>query len=336
MTLRATLALRHGHLRDADTLARRALDEVDRQHHSGAMNALAARLTLAAVCRERFELDAARELLTDALAVCEQAGEARWAAAFACELIQVTLAEGRHLDALDHLGHLRRVDALDPLPERLRRKLDRVEVHCRLAMRDLEGALLILDSIPPALRRDETLARLELSSGRPDRARKRLADAARRPELRQAEIERLVLLARAELQLGEPCRADQSLRRALAQGRPDRYIRVFVDDAPDLLVLLRGIAGDNPDTYLSELIRRAQPPVAWSNTPPVTYCVEPLTDREREVLGHLRSHLRTAEIAAIMYISVNTIKTHTKAVYRKLGVESRSEAVRVAQHHGLL
>lgn len=55
--------------------------------------------------------------------------------------------------------------------------------------------------------------------------------------------------------------------------------------------------------------------------------VEPLTDRELEVLVHLPTLMSNAEIAADLYLSVNTVKTHLKAVYRKLGVEGRRQAV---------
>jgi LuxR family maltose regulon positive regulatory protein len=55
--------------------------------------------------------------------------------------------------------------------------------------------------------------------------------------------------------------------------------------------------------------------------------VEPLTDREIEVLQHLPTLMSSTEIAKGLHLSVNTVKTHLKAVYRKLGVEGRREAV---------
>jgi LuxR family maltose regulon positive regulatory protein len=64
--------------------------------------------------------------------------------------------------------------------------------------------------------------------------------------------------------------------------------------------------------------------------------LESLTDREREVLGYLSSHLGMRQIASDMYVSANTVKTHVKAIYRKFGVMSRSEAVAIARTHGLL
>ena len=64
--------------------------------------------------------------------------------------------------------------------------------------------------------------------------------------------------------------------------------------------------------------------------------VEPLTEREREVLRHVSGMLSTAEIASEMYISVNTVKTHLKNINRKLAVTRRSEAVRRARQLELI
>jgi LuxR family maltose regulon positive regulatory protein len=64
--------------------------------------------------------------------------------------------------------------------------------------------------------------------------------------------------------------------------------------------------------------------------------VERLSEREREVLEHVSVMLSTAQIAAEMYISVNTVKTHLKSIYRKLAVTHRGEAVRRARQLELL
>ncbi|MGW3318180.1 response regulator transcription factor, partial [Streptomyces fungicidicus] len=73
--------------------------------------------------------------------------------------------------------------------------------------------------------------------------------------------------------------------------------------------------------------RRPEPP------PPV---VEELSGRERDVLRRLARAMSTEEIAADLYVSVNTVKTHLKSVYRKLSVNRRNEAVRRARELDLL
>ena len=64
--------------------------------------------------------------------------------------------------------------------------------------------------------------------------------------------------------------------------------------------------------------------------------VEPLTERERQILEYLPSHLSRDQIAGVMCVSTNTVKTHIQAVYRKIGATSRAEAVTVARRQGLL
>ena len=64
--------------------------------------------------------------------------------------------------------------------------------------------------------------------------------------------------------------------------------------------------------------------------------VEPLTERELEVLTHVSGMLNTAEVADEMYISVNTVKTHLRNIYRKLAAEHRNEAVRRARELQLI
>ena len=64
--------------------------------------------------------------------------------------------------------------------------------------------------------------------------------------------------------------------------------------------------------------------------------VEPLTDRELEILSYLPSRLTNSEMARRCYVSVNTIKTHMSHIYRKLNVANRNAAIDRAQEIGLL
>jgi len=86
------------------------------------------------------------------------------------------------------------------------------------------------------------------------------------------------------------------------------------------------------------------PPGKPASTPPrqvtaaqsTPLIVEKLSEREREVLEHASQMLGTAEIAAEMFVSVNTVKSHLKSIFRKLGAASRNEAVRRARQHQLI
>ncbi|HSS10481.1 MAG TPA: LuxR C-terminal-related transcriptional regulator [Acidimicrobiales bacterium] len=332
----ALIACREGHLRQAHATSRAALEEAGRQNHAGSLVTLDARIALGVVLWENDDLDAAQKQLDHALRVCESMGCAHGASEVRHHLIRVMISQGRLTEALDRVSHVRRAELQNPLPEHLQHSLDDVEIRCRLALGDLQGAALILKSVPFERRAAEVLARVDLCAGRPDRAAARLTAAPTQPISLGVEVERLALLARAQLQLGNRRQADDALRRAIERSRPERYISRLVEQATELLPLLYEVAGRFPDMYVAELLAHAKRTGATAvQTTPVP-TLEPLTDREREILGHLTGHLTQHEIAGGMYVSVNTLKTHINRVYRKLGAGSRSEAVAVARAHGLL
>ncbi|MEV5959365.1 LuxR C-terminal-related transcriptional regulator [Streptomyces sp. NPDC051987] len=142
--------------------------------------------------------------------------------------------------------------------------------------------------------------------------------------------------ARAAAEGGDTAAAAKLLARALLEARPDRLRRPFLDAGPGIRRLLEtpylhGLA-------LGWLLGEAPAPHDRPGTAPgpPALVVEELSGREREVLTRLAQMMSTQEMAADLYISVNTVKTHLKSVYRKLGVNRRGEAVRRARERGLL
>ncbi|HEX5615535.1 MAG TPA: LuxR C-terminal-related transcriptional regulator [Acidimicrobiia bacterium] len=131
-------------------------------------------------------------------------------------------------------------------------------------------------------------------------------------------IEILAVQALAFDARGDTSRALDALRRALELAEPEGYARVFDYLGPRLRTLRDAIAtGSTP--------RRASQPGL----------VDPLSDRELDVLRLLRSDLSGPEIARELIVSLNTMRTHTKSIYTKLGVNNRREAVRRADELGL-
>jgi LuxR family maltose regulon positive regulatory protein len=334
LSVEARLAGHEGRLQEARLLAEAALAAGRRTGRTGSLSTLDALRTLAAVLYEHDDLNNSAARLGEARPLCAAADLAHWRAALACEEARILVARGDARSALDLLTHLRNTGYNDPLPAPLYERLDRVETRCRLALGDLDGAARLVQSLPGTARAVETVARLDLAAGRPDRAAERLVAAGPTPRLR-IDIERLLLLSRACLQLGDERRCDIALHRAIDQGRPDRFIRVFVDEGAELAGLLTRISARSDDLYISELVARTAGGPPLSRPAPVRV-LEPFTERERELLSYLPSHLSQHEIAGVMYISLNTVKTHTKAVYRKLGATCRSDAVDAARAHGLL
>jgi LuxR family maltose regulon positive regulatory protein len=330
----ASLALGEGRLDDAAVLARTVLNAGQRPGRDPSLSCLDAQLTLAEVLYHQDELTASKIRLEEATQLCAPEMPGRWPLAIGCHRALIMLAEGRAFDAYAQVLGLRRGELDEPVPRHLRQKLDQTEIRCRLALGDLGGAMRTLRGAGVDGRTPEVLARLDLAAGRPDRAVDRLSRDLVSDALPRLEIERLLLLARGRLQLGDTSRAEEALHRALDRGRPGRFVRVFLDDALELAPLLIAAARTSLDDHLSFLLSR----LATSSRPHAAPAgmLEPLTERERELLSYLESHLSQHEIAEVMYISLNTVKTHIKAIYRKLGVASRSEAVDLARSHQLI
>ena len=172
-------------------------------------------------------------------------------------------------------------------------------------------------------------AQLHLSLGEPAAAREALARADDTdPRGRTDAGVAGALLAAAE---GDEDRALELLEDALLAAAPFALRRPFLA-GPDLADLLarRLEHGSAASEFALDLLGLS------SGTARRQALVDPLTERERIALRYLSTSLSNAEIAARLYVSVNTVKTHQRAVYRKLGATGRREAVSRARALDLL
>ena len=144
---------------------------------------------------------------------------------------------------------------------------------------------------------------------------------------------------------GDSTQALAALERALSLAEPEGYVRVFVDEGEPMATLLRHAAGRGIAVeYVSKLLavletkderRMTKMPPSSSVLRPSSL-VEPLSERELEVLRLLTTHLSSTEIARELYISVHTVRYHIKSIYSKLGVHCRADAVGRARELDLL
>jgi len=144
-------------------------------------------------------------------------------------------------------------------------------------------------------------------------------------------------------------RALVPLERALALAEPEGYVRIFVDEGLPMARLLSEVAAHSimPD-YAGKLLAafettdNADASIRRPTTDrgstlssvvhhPSSGLVEPLSERELTVLKLLRTELNGPEIARELVVSLNTMRTHTKNIYSKLGVNNRRAAVRRAE-----
>jgi LuxR family maltose regulon positive regulatory protein len=199
-----------------------------------------------------------------------------------------------------------------------------------------------------------TLARIFLARYQRDRADRslleamglleRLLQAAEEGERTGSVIEILVLQALARQLQGDIPAALVPLQQALALAEPEGYVRIFVDEGPAMAHLLREAAarGIMPDytgkllaVFETEQQRRAgESPLPTSPTSPPL--IEPLSQRELEVLRLFKTELSGPELADELVIGLSTLRTHTKSIYSKLNVNNRRAAVKRAEELGLI
>jgi LuxR family maltose regulon positive regulatory protein len=158
----------------------------------------------------------------------------------------------------------------------------------------------------------------------------RLLKAAQEGERTGSVIEILVLQALAHQMQGDIPAALMALQQALSLAEPEGYIRVFVDEGLPMTVLLKEAAkhGMAPN-YVRQLLTALG--LASDRTPVKQVLIEPLSKRELEVLRLFRTDLNGPEIASELIVSLNTLRTHTKNIFSKLGVNNRRAAVRRAE-----
>ena len=156
-------------------------------------------------------------------------------------------------------------------------------------------------------------------------------------------IETLALLSLVEDALGRRRAALDHLRRAVTMAVHGRFVRTFVDYGRPMAGLLYALAAEGPESeYVRALISVFPREQADSGKPRVLRLpgqeiqIEPLTERETEVLVLLGWRYSNKEIAKELNISPLTVKKHASNIYRKLHVKNRRQAVTVARQLGIL
>jgi len=142
-------------------------------------------------------------------------------------------------------------------------------------------------------------------------------------------IEVLVLESLVHQTRGDVTAALVLLERALTLAEPEGYVRIFVDEGPPMAALLEAAAKRQivPDYARQLLAAFGQ---AEDRTPVKQVLIEPLSERELDVLRLLGTDLDGPEIARHLMVSLSTLRTHTRNIYSKLGVNNRRAAVRRA------
>jgi LuxR family maltose regulon positive regulatory protein len=319
---------------------------------------------LSELFRERGELEAAAQYLSRSEELSGHAELLGWTHRLCVAQALMKQTQGNLDDALDLLHEAERLFVRSPLL--VVRPLSALRARIWVAQGRLAEALawareqgLSADDTPSYLHEYEhiTLARILISAHGKDakgslqqiaRLLERLLLAAEEGGRNGSVIEILVLEARVHDAQGDAPRALASLERALTLAEPEGWVRLFVDEGPSMADLLtrmaavRGSGAPGMEAYIHKLLaaieKQCPPrtPQGKQRGARVEALAPLLSEREREVLRLLGTELKGPEIARELFISLNTLRTHTKSIFGKLEVNNRLAAVRRARQLSLL
>ena len=324
----AWIACVEGLLTEADRLAELALagaESVGMAGHTAMVDAVRAQ---GRVAFERGDLVTAERVLEQSLSMSEDLRPA-FALVSQLSLSRVWLAQGRIGEALSGVERARAflpAASTSPLVSLCNASEGRIAIE----LGELDRAARCVQSLQPANRAFLLQTRIELARSDPDRAEAALDRCT--PTTPREQIDVALLSARlAHLRKSDA--ADPMLSEAVALAKRDGFVVAVADDLLELrprvtLLLRSGRVGEYEQAVLDRLERVATIPIVDGTS-------GPLTSRELTVVRYLASRLTNREIAAELFVSTNTLKTHIKRIYQKLGVSSRIEAVGEARRLGL-
>jgi LuxR family transcriptional regulator, maltose regulon positive regulatory protein len=326
-----------GKLHEAAEFNRQALDEAQ-----GAPTAAQVEVFLASIHYEWNDLEAAAEILEKGLRSSRLIGNLAIQNDGLRLLARLKQAQGNPSVALEALQQLHQVAQASEVP--LHRALaDACHVEIALAQNDLTSASywmaqMTQETAPAVLGPiyDLTRARYSLALVQPAEAAQVLAGLNEQISGMNSQIS-VAIETRAlqALAAATPAEALSFLEDALKLAKPGGYIRIFVDKGAPMKALLERLKAQGGDlrAYVLAILAAFG---ESRNLRTTQSLVEPLSERELDVLHLLAQGLSNAEIAQHLVVSVGTVKTHVHNLINKLGVSSRAQAVMRAGELALL
>jgi LuxR family maltose regulon positive regulatory protein len=300
----------------------------------------AALVALAWVHLQRHEPQEMHSCLKQADAVLGLSPDQLVGAAGCLVAASAALADG-HAEAAARI--IARARSGWPVPAWLEQQLNLVESRACAAAGDTQAALTAAERAGGAtsLAAAVTFARATAAAGDSESARRALAAlvAADSSAPDQIRVQAWLMDAQLSYFEGDTVRSRKSLASALRLAEREQLRLPFAAERSWLGPLLRHdpeLAAAHRGLLAPALGHEQLPPPRRASDQATVLVVEQLTEREREVLTHLSGMMTTAEVASEMYISVNTVKTHLRNIYRKLATDHRRDAVRRARQLNLI
>ncbi len=299
--------------------------------------------SLSALLYEWNDLEAAADHLERGIELGARSGNVEVQIGGYRILARLRQAQGDASAALDALQQAHELAREKDVPPLMRARTAACHVQIALAQGDLPTAIRWAEQVTEDADGSRfyplmglTPARLLLAQGEKEAAAEQLEswhETGVRAGWQYGVVEVRALQA---LAAPTPDEALAFLADGLALAQPEDYVRTFVDKGEPLAALLReaasqGIAPEYVRRLLAAFARPPTPP-----RPPTQPLIEPLSDRELDVLHLLADGLTNREIAQALCVSVNTVKTHLSSIYGKLGVHNRHEAAAQAKGLGLV
>jgi LuxR family maltose regulon positive regulatory protein len=278
----------------------------------------------AGLALEQRDLDTAERITEQVLSISERRRPLFEFLAL-LDRAEIWAARGQVREALATIDAARHV--LPGATSVLRARADELEALLRLSLGDLHTPAELGSGLPVASR-GLLLARISLASGDYRAAREYLQPPSPGELTPRRALVRQLLLAAAAIERGDPMTAG-ILGDALRTAREGGFLNTVVMTVPQVTrYLIEHAAPGRPDQFTERLtaaaleVRAAQPWTANSGRMPA----EQLTTAEVRILELLPTSTYL-QIAATLYVSRNTVKTHLRSIYQKLGVASRAEAI---------
>jgi LuxR family maltose regulon positive regulatory protein len=356
---------KHGRLHQAKRLYQQALDLATGKLGKQLPVAGKALIGLGDLAREWNDFKTAERYLLEGIKLAEQ-----WSVlgTFEGYLNLVTLkdSQGRKREADQIFSHLRDIAYQFDASEIDDYVVDMYAARRQIAYGDLEAVQewaqtrtspevssvpetgAVGDLLRSRLRKYEntTLARLYIAQGRYEDALSILEQTL----IEAKQLDRVFLIIDAEILRAIAFQAKRNkaesmaaMSAALTLAEPENFMRIFLDHGETVMELLEQARREFEDseiiTYTTRLLNAYSSQVAQTQPAPSQEkreVIEPLSERELEVLRLLPSSLSSTEMAGELSISVNTLRSHLKSIYAKLSVHSRYEAIARAKAIGLL
>ena len=319
--MQALLALAEGRLKESFESAQYVVAQSKKVVYEGIFFPFDALYCLAETSREFGKAKEAREYIEPYIAKAEQFYLYPWVAAYEAELALIEGQEGSAVLGLQRIQKQRDRFAGAEFDEQIFQILDQHEVYVRAFVGDFER----IHQIIYRANKTSTFVLLDavLTTHRNVAEAKKKMETFEARTIRDKQVYAINMIY---INLDRPKSAEQYMRDLVAIAIEHGYRQTFMLQTPKFQEFVMQYAAQNPTIFVEQIARQIREQLEYLSSLGKNF-ENTLTKREIEILNRLSTGIPISQIAINLHISNNTIKTHLKNVYKKLGTDSRDGAV---------